>query len=46
MNLGVYILWVGDTTSRKRNFEFWPLHCMGEMTHPKHSTYYKALRND
>ena len=28
----VYILWVCVTTSRKLNFEFWPLRHMGEIT--------------
>ena len=34
VKLGMYILWVSDKTSRKWSFEFRPLHCAGEMTHP------------
>ena len=35
MKLGLYILWVGDKTSRKRNFKVRPLRSAGKMTHPE-----------
>ena len=34
-NLGMYILWSEDTTSRQRNFEFPPLRRAGETTLPR-----------
>jgi len=31
--------WSWDKTSRKRNFERWLLHCVGEMTHTEWGDY-------